>query len=409
MKLAISKIKVKDQVRKEFGDVEGLASSIKKFGLLHPLTVDDNDELVAGERRLRACKLLNFKEVEVKYKRDLSPLEKTELQLEENLMRKDLTWVEEVKGKWLIDVIKRGLYGSAVKGKAGGWGVKDTAMALGKSAGSISTDIQLAEALRMYPALALEKNKSIAFKKLKKLQEEPFLIEIHKRMLKTEPVENVILGDARVIIPTIKKKVHLIVADPPWGIEVEKSHGLGKMSGATPFRDDKESCQQLAKDVYPLLYNVLEDDTHAYIFFAITQRDFHVEALTNAGFWVDPIPIVWPKEAASAPGVYTRWTNSYETVLFCKKGNRKLNSSPRNVLDYKRVSPKDKIHDTEKPVPLIKKLITVSTLPGECVLDPFGGSGSTLEAAVQLKRDVIIIEKEKKYYHNICERARQLK
>lgn len=396
--------------RKDYGDISSLSLSIKKFGLLHPIIIDEDNNLVAGERRLRACKKLGLEEIECKLKSDLTPLQKAELELEENLLRKDFTWQEEIEAKFQIDKIKREVYGGKTQGSsAEGWGIKDTAMALGESVGSISMDIQLAKALKQYPKLAEEKNKSTAYKKFKLLQVQVIKAELNRRMQKIAPVHNAIHGDCRDILPTIKKPVHLIIADPPWGINIEKSHGLGRMSGADPFLDDRETSLALAKEVYPIMYNVLEDNTHMYLFFAITQRELHVELLTDAGFDVDPIPLMWAKEGASAPGTYTQWPNSYETILFCKKGNRKMNMSPKNVLEYKRVPTNKKIHDTEKPLLLIKLLIEVSTLPGEMVVDPFAGSGVVAEAALQLKRDIIVIEKEKKYYDAICERIRGMK
>lgn len=410
MLLPISKIKVTNRLRKDYGDISSLSSSIKKFGLLHPIVIDEDNNLVAGERRLRACKQLKLEKIECKRKSELSPLEKAELELEENLIRKAFTWQEEVKGKLQIDKIKREMYGSKTQGSSKeGWGIKDTAMALGESTGSVSMDIQLAEALEQYPQLALEKNKSTAYRKFKKLQEQILKAEINKRMQNIKPLKNVILGDCLNIMPTIKKKVHLIIADPPWGINVDQSHGLGKMSGADPFIDDRETSLPLVREAYRLMYNVLENNTHAYVFFAVTQYALHLEMLNKAGFNVDPLPLVWVKEGTSAPGVYTSFTSSYETIFFCRKGNRKLNVSPSNVLSFKRVNPKDKIHDTEKPLALIKHLIELSTLPGETVLDPFAGSGVVAEAAIRAKRDVIVIEKEKKYYDAICERVRQIK
>lgn len=410
MLLLISKIKVSQRMRKDYGDISSLSSSIKKFGLLHPIVIDEDNNLVAGERRLKACKQLKLKEIECKRKSELTPLEKAELELEENLMRKAFTWQEEIKGKLQIDKIKRKIHGGKTQGSsAPGWGIKDTAMALGESVGSVSMDIQLAEALEQYPQLALEKNKSTAYKKFKRLQEQVIKAEINRRMRDIEPLSNVILGDCREVLPTITKPVHLIIADPPWGIRVDQSHGLGKMSGADPFEDDRETSIALVREAYRMMYDVLEDDTHAYVFFAVTQYPIHLELLTEAGFSVDPLPLVWIKEGTSAPGVFTSFTSTYETIFFCRKGNRKLNHSPSNVLSFKRVNPKNKIHDTEKPLALIKHLIELSTLPGEMVVDPCAGSGVVAEAAIRTKRDVVVIEKEKEYYDAICERIRQLK
>jgi ParB family transcriptional regulator, chromosome partitioning protein len=64
-KLAISKIRVRNRYRKFLGDTESLASSIKELGLLHPIVVRPDGRLIAGERRLAACKRLGRKTVPV--------------------------------------------------------------------------------------------------------------------------------------------------------------------------------------------------------------------------------------------------------------------------------------------------------------------------------------------------------
>jgi len=63
--LPICQIKVGERIRKHLGNVKSLAKSIDEIGLLHPLVVDINRNLIAGRRRLEACKLLGWTEVPV--------------------------------------------------------------------------------------------------------------------------------------------------------------------------------------------------------------------------------------------------------------------------------------------------------------------------------------------------------
>lgn len=92
--IPIDDIVVGDRLREDYGDIDGLANSIMEHGLFHPLTVDADSNLVAGERRLRALKQLGFLEVEVRRWNTLTELERRELELEENIRRKDLTEIE---------------------------------------------------------------------------------------------------------------------------------------------------------------------------------------------------------------------------------------------------------------------------------------------------------------------------
>src|SRR5215468_4697967 len=64
--LPIDQIIVGDRTRRDLGDIAGLATSIAEIGLLNPITVDENGRLLAGARRLAACKRLGLKAVEVK-------------------------------------------------------------------------------------------------------------------------------------------------------------------------------------------------------------------------------------------------------------------------------------------------------------------------------------------------------
>lgn len=94
----IDDINVGERRREDFGDIEGLAESIGKYGLFHPIIVDGANNLVAGERRLRACRdILKWSEMPARLYSELSEDERREIELEENLRRKDLTPYERSK------------------------------------------------------------------------------------------------------------------------------------------------------------------------------------------------------------------------------------------------------------------------------------------------------------------------
>lgn len=96
-KVFVGDIKVGVRRREELGDIPALAENISKRGLLHPIVVDDDLNLVAGERRLRAHQHLGESEIFVRYLRDLSEDERREIELEENDFRLDLTAFERSK------------------------------------------------------------------------------------------------------------------------------------------------------------------------------------------------------------------------------------------------------------------------------------------------------------------------
>lgn len=97
MKLPLESITVGKRRREDYGDINGLAESMRRFGLLHPVVVDDEANLVAGGRRLRAAQMLGWESIEVRDLGELSEAERDEIELEENARRKDLTPYERSK------------------------------------------------------------------------------------------------------------------------------------------------------------------------------------------------------------------------------------------------------------------------------------------------------------------------
>lgn len=95
--LKISDIKIGQRVRDDYGDMESLAKSIQEHGLLHPIVVDLDYNLIAGCRRLLACERIGLKEIEAKVLENVSEKELRVLELEENIRRKDLTELEKSK------------------------------------------------------------------------------------------------------------------------------------------------------------------------------------------------------------------------------------------------------------------------------------------------------------------------
>lgn len=74
-----------------------------------------------------------------------------------------------------------------------------------------------------------------------------------------------------------------------------------------------------------------------------------------------------------------------------------------NCMDWSRDLGMDKIHPTQKPIPLLKHLISLFTDPDDVVIDPFAGSGSTLIAAANLGRKAYGFEISKRFYSDACE------
>jgi len=93
--------------------------------------------------------------------------------------------------------------------------------------------------------------------------------------------------------------------------------------------------------------------------------------------------------------------NAEYALLFYRDKLPKFNNNGKmvfNILDWEKDSDSEKIHPTQKPVALLKKLIEIFTDPGEVVIDPVAGSGSTLIAAIETGRKAYGFEIKKNFY-----------
>lgn len=89
--IPVEQVLVGERRRQDLGDIEGLAASIEAHGLLHPITVNKERELVCGERRLRAFETLGRTSIPAQIREELTGDRLREVELEENLWRKDLS------------------------------------------------------------------------------------------------------------------------------------------------------------------------------------------------------------------------------------------------------------------------------------------------------------------------------
>lgn len=112
MLIPIEKILVRDRIRKDFGDISELATDIKENGLINPPVVNKDYVLLAGERRLRACKSLGWVQIPVTMMDTRDADHELNIEISENDVRKGFTKSERV------DYMKRLLRIEQAKAKA---------------------------------------------------------------------------------------------------------------------------------------------------------------------------------------------------------------------------------------------------------------------------------------------------
>ena len=98
MKVSIDSIVVQKRIRKDLGNLEPLQDSLKRYGLLNPITINSKNELIAGERRLEAAKALGWTQIQAVVVDPPDEITQLELEIEENTQRMPFT-DEEL---WLI-------------------------------------------------------------------------------------------------------------------------------------------------------------------------------------------------------------------------------------------------------------------------------------------------------------------
>lgn len=178
--------------------------------------------------------------------------------------------------------------------------------------------------------------------------------------------------------------IDLLITDPPYE-SLEKHRAIGtttrlKQSAGSSNAWFTTFPNQRFTELLEQIYRVLKKNSHFYLF-CDQETMFVVKPLAEAAgfkFWK---PLVWDKQAI---GMGYHYRARYEFILFFEKGKRKLSDlGMPDVLQEKRVW---RGYPTEKPVPLIEKLIRQSSVEGDLVIDPFFGSGATLVAAKNLRR-----------------------
>ena len=166
-----------DRLRKDFDErkIRNLADSFKRYGQISPaLCRKDNDDsiiLVAGERRLRACKLADMDLLYV-LSNEANDTTLREIEFEENYCRENLTWSEEVDAKNELHLYNQQRYGGTEPGKDGGHSIKDTARILGESVGNVAEDLELAQYAEHFEEVAEAKKKTDAKKIVKRIKAE---------------------------------------------------------------------------------------------------------------------------------------------------------------------------------------------------------------------------------------------
>jgi modification methylase len=221
-----------------------------------------------------------------------------------------------------------------------------------------------------------------------------------------------------------EKSVDLIFADPPYNLQLGGELLRPDNSKVDAVDDDWdqfasfEAYDEFTKAWLAAARRVLKDDGAIWVIGSY-HNIFRVgTSLQNLGFWILN-DVIWRKANPMPNFKGTRLTNAHETLIWAAKspGGKRytfnydalkvFNDDTQMRSDWtlplctgdERIKDEngDKLHPTQKPEALLYRVLLASTRPGDVVLDPFFGSGSTGAAAKKLGRGFIGIERDEKY------------
>jgi modification methylase len=242
--------------------------------------------------------------------------------------------------------------------------------------------------------------------------------------LKVLPFETILQGDCIEMMRALPdRSIDMIFADPPYNLQLGGDLHRPDGSQVDAVDDDWDKfSSNAAYDAFTRAWlgearRVLKDDGTIWVIGSY-HNIFRVgTALQDEGFWILN-DIIWRKTNPMPNFKGTRFTNAHETLIWCAK-----NEKARYTFNYRRMKAlnddvqmrsdwslpicsggerlKDddghKAHPTQKPEALLYRVMLAASEPGDIVLDPFFGTGTTGAVARRLRRRWIGIERESAY------------
>lgn len=415
---------------KEQKPLEELKRGIASKGLFHPIVLAPRAEppptepslqLVAGERRLHAIRELHQDGIAFTFNGDrvpaghipytllsaLSPADIAEAELEENILRLQLPWQQEIEAKLKIHQLRKQQNPSQT--------LLDTAEEIIEKSGSDTSAKQERNVLSMAQVIAPYKNTPMVQKagSLTKAylqvidHEKAKLARDLRKLAPAHSAHKIIHGD---FFEQAKKlpeaSFDLIISDPPYGI----SANLQSFVKTHAYDDSPESALALYREILVRGWKLLKPKGLVFLFCDIEHFKTIRTYADSMAYSTWRTPLIWQKDHdGPAPWGRNGFARTYELLFFASKGQAPLAHGPEpDIKCISRTNTKDRKHAAEKPPELLRYFLQLATHPGAKVLDPCAGSGPLLVAAKGMGLELTLIEQNEDYYNQLCARAQEV-
>ena len=194
-------------------------------------------------------------------------------------------------------------------------------------------------------------------------------------------------------------KANLVITDPPYNVNYEGSAGKIKNDNMAD-----EAFYNFLLDAYTQMHSAMADDASIYVFHADTEGLNFRRAFADAGFYLSGC-CIWKKQSLVLGRSPYQWQHEPCLYGWKKNGKHQWYTGRKETTIWEFDKPKKNgDHPTMKPIPLLAYPIMNSSMSNSVVLDPFGGSGSTLIACEQTDRICYTIELDEKFCDLIVKR-----
>ena len=350
-----------------------LRASLREFGFINPVIIDRDFNVIAGHGRILAAKEEGIKEVPCVFADHLTEAQKKAYIIADNRMAMDAGWDEE-----LLRVEIESLQGMDFDPLLTGFDEKELAALFDDGIEAKEDDFDV--------DAELEKP---CFSRLGDV----WTLGRHRLVCgdSTKPeTYTMLMGET---------KANLVITDPPYNVNYEGSAGKIKNDNMAG-----EKFYEFLLAAFQNMESVMATDASIYVFHADTEGLNFRRAFADAGFYLSGC-CIWKKQSLVLGRSPYQW--QHEPVLYGwkKNGKHQWYTGRKETTIWEFDKPKKNgDHPTMKPIPLLAYPIGNSSMANSVVLDPFGGSGSTLIACEQTDRICRTIELDEKFCDVIVNR-----